>query len=238
MGRVLRSHPAKISQENRGESLDSSSLWGIRTINIMKEEKKLCERAKWKEGSIGRGKSVLALELEMLHNSFFPAHIKGSNPNAQCNKRNIFYELSARRGICQSKSKSLSVHHKLWESQVTSKFRFFWAEFWPRLASSGISTVQKCPISQCWTIGISYVKLHPNSAAIFPYVPHSEGVEQRLVSVFGWSNNCVLVSWWTWAIRELYASQAPFSAPFCCRAQTGTDFAAFLFPHRILHFLY
>lgn len=76
-------------------------------------------KVRWREQWEGR--RVLTLELALLQQltfPFFPTHIKGSNPNAQCNKRNTFYWISARRGICQSKFKSLSVHHKLCESQV------------------------------------------------------------------------------------------------------------------------
>lgn len=72
---VAKSHPAKISQENRGKSLDSSSLWGIRMINMIRKkpnqtkpfwESKVRWREWWEEGR------VLAFELEMLQRLTFP----------------------------------------------------------------------------------------------------------------------------------------------------------------------
>lgn len=88
--------------------------WSAKSHHFVREQGEM-------KGAVGRGKSVNfgARNAPATHISFFfLTHIKGSNPNAQCNKRNTFYWISARRGICQSKFKSLSVHHKLCESQV------------------------------------------------------------------------------------------------------------------------
>lgn len=45
------------------------------------------------KGAAERRKSVSfsARNSSETHIFFFPIHIKGSNPNAQCNKRNTFY---------------------------------------------------------------------------------------------------------------------------------------------------
>lgn len=107
-------------------------------------------------------------------------------------------------------------------------------------------------ISNCWSFHgpkasnnptlnhWSYMKLHLNNIAIFLDVPVSGGVEHRLGSVFGWIKDCDMFFWcsymsYTWAIHFLGCSLCSL---FLVTRYILNFFAAFLLPHRILHFLY
>lgn len=88
------------------------------------------------------------------------------------------------------------------------KISVFCTESCTGLATAEVSTVQKQPIIQPWTIGVGYMKLHLNSPAVFLDVPVSGGVEHQLVSVFGWIRAVTYFFWcsymnYTWAMHFL-----------------------------------
>lgn len=63
-------------------------------MNIMIKNKiKILSKQDEIKGAAERGKSASfsARNASETHISFFPTHSKGSNLNAQCNKRKIFY---------------------------------------------------------------------------------------------------------------------------------------------------
>lgn len=86
------------------------------------------------------------------------------------------------------------------------KISVFCTESCTGLATAEVSTVQKHPIIQHWTIGVDFMKLHLDSPAVFLDIPVSGRVEHWLFSAFGRVKNCDM--FFLVFIHGLYMSHA------------------------------
>lgn len=174
------------------------------------------------------GGRVLAFELEMLQRFTFPFFLRISRaaiPMHSATRGTHFIEF-----LHAEVSVNPSLNHVVFTTRCGTpgwhqNLSFLhWILRWIYHLCR-VSTVQKCPIIHCRIVGVGYSKTYLHNPGFFQDVPHSEGVERSLVSVFGWNKNCVVVSWWpyvshTQAVREPYTSQAAHSMLFHCRGET------------------